>query len=85
MTEMKLTSQTVRSTRSPISLEAQVARVDAFVHDDARIGAQFPVELAGADIDGMTRAAPACSRQSVKPPVDAPISRQVWPVTSIAN
>ncbi len=50
---MKLTSQTSRSTGSPISVELQFARVDAFVHDHARIGAQFPIELAGAHVDGV--------------------------------
>ncbi len=50
---MKLTSQVSRSTGSPISLEPQLARVDAFVQHDARVGAQLPGELAGADIHGM--------------------------------
>ena len=50
---MKLTSQTSRSTGSPMSSKLQLAGVDAFVHHDARIGAQLPVELAGADIHGV--------------------------------
>ena len=31
----------------------EISGVEAFVHDDARIAAQLPVELAGADVDGM--------------------------------
>ena len=38
---------------SPMSARRQIARVHAFVHDHARIVAQFPVELAGADVDGV--------------------------------
>lgn len=34
-------------------LEAQVTGVDAFAEDDARVGAQLPVDLARADVDGM--------------------------------
>ena len=45
-----------------------------------------PRELAAADVDRDRRArAPRCSRQSVKPPVDAPTSRQRRPRTSTAN
>ena len=51
--EMKLTSQTARSTGSPRSVEFNIAGVDPFVHDHARIVAQPPVELAGSHVDGM--------------------------------
>ena len=50
---MKLTSQAMKSTGSPMSANLKRARVDAFVQHHARVGAQFPIELAGADIDGV--------------------------------
>src|SRR5579883_910714 len=33
--------------------EGEFARVDAFMEDDARVGAELPGKLAGADVDGM--------------------------------
>jgi len=33
----------------------------------------------------MTRDAPCCNKQSVKPPVEAPTSTQVFPLTSIPS
>ena len=56
VTEMKLTSQTIRSTGLADRLRLEVAGVDAFVNDDARIVAELPIELAGADIDGVDAA-----------------------------
>ena len=50
---MKLTSQAMKSDALADVLELELARVDAFVQHHARVGAQFPIELAGADIDGM--------------------------------
>ena len=50
---MKLTSQVSRSAGSPISSALEFAGIDAFVQADARISAQRPGELTGADIDGM--------------------------------
>src|SRR5581483_10652507 len=37
-------------------VRVQIARVDAFVHDHARVGAQLPVELPRADIHGVNAA-----------------------------
>ena len=52
VTEMKLTSQTARSAVQE-HRRLKIARVHAFAHDDARIVAEFPVELARADVDGI--------------------------------
>ena len=52
-----------------------------FQKPDSRILAKPEVHLTIAGVDGNhLHAAPCCSRQSVKPPVDAPTSRQVFPV-----
>ncbi len=61
----------------------QVPRVDALDHDDARIAAQPPVQLAVADVERDDARAPRCSSTSVKPPVDAPMSSASRPVTSM--
>ena len=50
--EMKLASQTARSNLSRIIRGLKIARVHAFPHHHARIVAQFPIELAVADVDG---------------------------------
>jgi len=39
---------------------------------------QRRMQLAAADIDGEYQAAPLASSTSVKPPVEAPTSRQTW-------
>ena len=82
---MKLTSQTMRSTGSPMSSKRRCARVDAFVQHHARVGAQLPVELAGADIHGVHARGAGLQQASVKPPVEEPISRQTLPATSMAK
>ena len=48
---MKLASQVMMSTGSGICARRQMARVQPFVDDDARILPQLPGELAVADID----------------------------------
>ena len=53
VTEMKLTSQTARAIGSGNWSRVEVARVHLLLDDHARIVAQFPIELAGADIDGV--------------------------------
>ena len=53
VTEMKLTSQTTRSTGSPMSSNVSSRALMPSCSDHARIGAQLPIELARADIDGM--------------------------------
>ena len=53
----------------------EVAGVHALDDGDARVGAQLPVQLAVADVDGdRRRGAPRASSTSVKPPVEAPMS-----------
>ena len=42
---------------------------------------ELPGKLAIADVNGIHLAAPCCSRQSVKPPVEAPTSRHTFPAT----
>ena len=65
VTEMKLTSQVSRSTGSPISSSCSSRALMPSCSDDARVGAQLPVELAGADIHGSARARrrPAAARR----------------------
>ena len=50
---MKLTSQTTQVDALADVFEREFARVDALVQDHARIGAQLPIQLPGADIHGM--------------------------------
>ena len=63
----------------------QRPRVDALDHRHPRVLAQRPVELAVGDVERDTCSAPACSRQSVKPPVEAPTSRQRRPAGSTSS
>ena len=49
MAEMKLTSQTARSTGSPqVVGYFRLRALNAFMHHDARIAAQLPVDLPGS-------------------------------------
>ena len=61
---MKLASQTIRSTGFRNHGSRQMSGVDALVHDDARILAQLPGELAAPDIDGVDPAG-AASQQHI--------------------
>ena len=69
----------------PTLLGLERSRVRPLQHDDARIDAQLVRELAVADVDRDDLAAPRWSRQSVKPPVDAPTSRQRCRAASTPN
>ena len=77
VTEMKLTSQTIRSTGSPMSSKRQLARVDALVQRPRadRCAASRRAGRRRHRRHARARRR-ACSRQSVKPPVDEPTSRQ---------
>ena len=65
--------------------DGDVADIGPFHIDDAVIGPQLPGQLAIADIDGKDLGRPALEAQSVKPPVEAPISIIVLPVKSMGN
>jgi hypothetical protein len=69
-------SATRRSTGPPTSSGCEVADVRALQVAHAGIRAEPLVELAVADVDGDHLGGAVLSRQSVKPPVDAPASRQ---------
>ena len=71
-TSMVTMSKTPRVGRKRVG--RQRARVRPLEHDDARVGAQPPVELAVADVERDDARAPRRSRTSVKPPVEAPMS-----------
>ena len=63
----------------------QIACVGVFVQDYPGIGAKVPVICPAPVSTACTRAAPCCSRQSVKPPVEVPTSMQIAPATVIPN
>ena len=77
VSEMNETSAVTRSGRVTAARSAVRARALTRSSDrDALVAAQRPLELAVGDVERDTCAAPRWSRQSVKPPVDAPTSRQ---------
>ena len=79
--EMKDRSPTTRSTGPPIGSGVELADVGAVEHGDPLVAAQRPGQLAVADVDGDHLARRrARSSTSVKPPVEAPASRQRRPV-----
>ena len=74
-----------RARRFADHLRRQGARVEAFERTDARIRREPRVELAVADVDRDDGLAPRSSSTSVKPPVEAPTSRQASPAGSRAK
>ena len=84
--EMNETSATTQVGPVRQAAAVEVARVGALEHGHARVGAEPLVQLAVADVERRSRrAAPRCSRQSVKPPVEAPRSSAWAPATSQPN
>ena len=72
--EMKERSATTTVDRGPSAPGSRCGRCAARCTATRGVVAQPRVELPVPDVDGDDRAAPRCSRQSVKPPVDAPAS-----------
>jgi len=72
---MKLTSITTTSGRAA-SAAFKAADIGLLHGDDVGMAAQRWMQLLAPDIDENTRLAPLASNTSVKPPVDAPTSRQ---------
>ena len=84
--EMKETSITARSGAYGSVDGLQRPRVAALDHGHARVRPHPPVELAVGDVErDHVRRRRAASRQSVKPPVEAPTSRQRRPAPSSAE
>ena len=82
---MKLTSQTIACGLAG-DFGGQPARVEPFVRAHARVGGEARVELAaGRRRPRRPSARRAPSSTSVKPPVEAPTSRQARPVGSSAE
>ena len=83
--EMNETSTTTTSTSPPIAsglVSRMFVRSSTRTRGSSRIrGCSWPWPTSRAT----TRRAPRCSRQSVKPPVDAPTSRATSPSTSMPN
>ena len=87
---MNDTSMTARLTRFGqrdviLSVRIQARRVGALHGDDPRIGAQRIGQLSAAHVESIDARRAAAQQQSVKPPVDAPTSRQTRPATSMRN
>jgi hypothetical protein len=55
----------------------QMARILSI--STTRVLLQLPIELIDGHVHRIHFAAPCCSRQSVKPPVELPASRQIFP------
>ena len=62
-----------------------MARIEALDDDHACVVSQLPVQLPVADVERHDSGSAALSSTSVKPPVDAPMSRQSRPDTSMWN
>ncbi len=71
--------------RSAHGVQGDLPDVQALAADHPGIVPQAGMELARPDVDGHHRAAPAWSRQSVNPPVEAPASRARRPAASRPN
>ena len=84
--EMNDRSATTRSTGPPIAVGGQFADVGALQHDHPRVGCAVTTPAGRSRRrPRRPRAAPRSSRTSVKPPVEAPASRQRRPSTRQAE
>ena len=81
-TQMKETSQVTSSGWNGSSASSARCPLE---HGDPRVVAELRVQLPVANVERDHPRAPACSRQSVKPPVDAPTSRQSRPSSSTSS
>ena len=77
-----------RDEARPVRGASSAVRVRAFVRSMETTRGSARSDSASwprPDVEGVDAAAPRCSRTSVKPPVDAPTSRQTRPLGSISN